>query len=69
MCSKYHNNWIKNEKCKILEFIGEGNETLDISPKWLKEVDSFIKYFDNTLNINSQETIINYEDIMLKMGF
>ena len=69
MCSKYHNNWIKNEKCKILEFIGEGNETLDISPKWLKDVDSFIKYFDDTLNINSQETIINYEDIMLKMGF
>ena len=61
MCSKYHNDWIKDEKCKILEFMGDGNESIDITSEWLKSIDTFIN------SLKKDNSKISYEDIMNKM--
>jgi deoxyadenosine/deoxycytidine kinase len=61
MCSQYHNSWIKNDKCQILEFIGDGSESINITPAWLKRIDSFIK------SLNKNYSNLSYEDIINKM--
>lgn len=61
MCSQYHNSWIKNDKCQILEFMGDGSESINITPVWLKTIDSFIK------SLNKNYSNLSYEDIVNKM--